>query len=56
MENSTLEQLRYPIGNFEAPTTYTSKLLAKAIQTIADFPEKLKKEVLHLSREQLETP
>ena len=56
MENSTLEKLRYPIGKFEAPTTYTSELLEKAIQTIADFPEKLKKEVLHLSREQLETP
>ena len=56
MEKSALEKLRYPIGKFEAPTVYTSDLLAKAIQTIVNFPEKLKKEVQHLSKDQLETP
>jgi hypothetical protein len=44
MENSTLERLRYPIGKFEAPKIYTTELLAKAIQIIADFPERLRKE------------
>lgn len=56
MENSALEKLRYPIGLFEAPKVYTSELLAQAIQTIADFPHKLKAEVQHLSNSQLETP
>ncbi|MCF6133354.1 YfiT family bacillithiol transferase [Flavobacterium wongokense] len=56
MEKSELEKLRYPIGKFEAPKTYTPELLAKAIQTIADFPHKLKSEVAHLSNSQLETP
>ncbi len=56
MEKSELDQLRYPIGQFEAPETYTFQLLAKAIQTIADFPEKLKAEVTSLTEEQLETP
>lgn len=56
MENIELEKLRYPIGIFEAPKVYTSEILDKAIQTIADFPKKLKVEVQHLSNEQLETP
>jgi len=56
MEKSELEKLRYPIGIFEAPKTYAPELLAKAIQTIADFPQKLKAEVQHLSEAQLETP
>jgi hypothetical protein len=56
MEKSTLEKLRYPIGKFEAPKSYTPGILAKAIQTIADFPAKLKSEVQHLPNEQLETP
>lgn len=56
MENTELYNLRYPIGKFEAPSIYTSELLAKAIQTIESFPEKLKAEVAHLTQEQLETP
>ena len=56
MENTELEKLRYPIGKFEAPTVYTSELLAKAIKTIEQFPQKLKSEVAHLSQIQLETP
>ncbi|WP_333599855.1 YfiT family bacillithiol transferase [Flavobacterium sp.] len=56
MENSALDHLRYPIGKFEAPESYTAELLAKAINTIATFPEKLKSEVASLSQTQLETP
>ncbi len=55
MEQSTLEKLRYPIGKFEAPKIFTAELLTAAIQTISDFPDKLKKEVALLSHEQLET-
>ena len=56
MENSALYNLRYPIGIFEAPAIYTSEILTKAIQTIEQFPKKLKVEVAHLSPDQLETP
>ena len=56
MENSALEKLRYPIGKFIKPEVITSEILANSIQTIADFPEKLKAEVSHLSKVQLQTP
>lgn len=56
MENSALEKLRYPIGKFVKPEVITSEILAKALQTIAAFPDKLKTEVSHLSEAQLETP
>lgn len=51
-----MKDLRYPIGPFEAPKVYTHHLLAKAIQTIESFPQKLKIEVAHLTQEQLDTP
>jgi hypothetical protein len=56
MENSALEKLRYPIGKFEKPAIITEDFLAKAIQTIKSFPERLKNEVRDLSEAQLETP
>lgn len=56
MENPALEKLRYPIGEFVKPEIITSEILAIAIGIIAQFPEKLKTEVGHLSEEQLETP
>jgi hypothetical protein len=52
----SLEQLRYPIGKFEAPKTYTSELLLNAIQTIETFPQRLQAEVIHLTESQLNTP
>jgi hypothetical protein len=56
MENTALEKLRYPIGKFIAPEIYSSEYLTYKIAEIASFPERLKKEVLHLTEEQLETP
>jgi hypothetical protein len=56
MDNSKLEKLRYPIGKFEAPMEYSKAILADAISSIATFPERLKKEVNHLSDNQLDTP
>jgi hypothetical protein len=50
------DQLRYPIGKFKAPETYTSDYLSERIQAIAQFPELLKNEVMHLTDEQLDTP
>lgn len=48
-----LEQLKYPIGTFAAPTTITPDLLAAWIADIAAFPEKLKEEVSPLNEQQL---
>jgi hypothetical protein len=56
MENSELEKLRYPIGKFIAPELYSSNYLAEKIAEIASFPERLKKEVIYLTDEQLDTP
>ncbi len=56
MENSALEKLRYPIGKFIAPELYSSNYLAEKIAEIASFPERLKKEVIYLTEEQLDTP
>lgn len=56
MEHLDLEKLRYPIGKFEAPTNYNDAFLEESIAFIASFPERLKKEVAHLTEEQLDTP
>ncbi|MFV8322327.1 YfiT family bacillithiol transferase [Flavobacterium sp. LB3P21] len=55
MENSTLEHLRYPIGKFIAPEIYSGEYINNKIAEIASFPERLKKEVLQITEEQLET-
>ena len=55
MENLDLEKLRYPIGKFIAPQHYSKEYLSERISEIGSFPERLKKEVLHLSEEQLNT-
>jgi hypothetical protein len=51
-----IEHLQYPIGRFERPGEITPGLLEKYFVTIASFPGKLRKEVEHLSNEQLDTP
>jgi len=51
----TLEELKYPIGKFEKPTTITKEILSKWIDAISSFPTKLKKEVDHLTDAQLDT-
>lgn len=56
MENTALEKLRYPIGKFIAPEIYSSDYLNNKIAEIANFPERLKREVIHLTEEQLDTP
>ena len=49
------DYLRYPIGKFIAPEVYSEKYLSERIQEINQFPNLLKKEVLHLTNEQLNT-
>ncbi|MCV9932214.1 putative metal-dependent hydrolase [Flavobacterium sp. LS1R47] len=55
MENLDLEKLKYPIGKFIAPDTYTPNYISNKIEEISSFPERLKKEVINLSDEQLDT-
>jgi hypothetical protein len=56
MENLELEKLRYPIGGFIVPETYSNEYIKNKIDEIATFPERLKKEVTLLTNEQLDTP
>lgn len=56
MTELDLEKLKYPIGKFEAPTEYTAAYISNKIEEIATFPERLKKQTLHLTNEQLDTP
>ncbi|WP_431243169.1 YfiT family bacillithiol transferase [Flavobacterium sp. P21] len=56
MEESTLEKLKYPIGKFVIPESYTTEYLNEKISELVAFPEKLKKETINLSDEQLNTP
>jgi hypothetical protein len=59
MENLThmnLEKLKFPIGTFEKPEVITKEILTEWISDISTFPERLMKEVLHLSEQKLDTP
>jgi len=56
MEEFDLEKLKYPIGKFEIPEVFTTTYIANKIATIESFPERLKKETIHLKNEQLDTP
>ncbi|HJS01250.1 MAG TPA: putative metal-dependent hydrolase [Flavobacterium sp.] len=55
MEKLDLEKLKYPIGKFTAPQEYSSEFISSNIQEIELFPEKLRKETIHLTDEQLDT-
>jgi hypothetical protein len=52
----TIEQLKYPIGQFEKPSEITQEILNKWISDVSTFPKKLLSEVMHLTNEQLDTP
>ncbi len=56
MSEQELEKLRFPIGKFIAPPTLDEQVLNLFIKDIESFPERLKKETIHLSDEQLNTP
>lgn len=56
MENLDLEKLRFPIGAFSAPSTYSAQVIPAQIEAIASFAARLKNEVSHLSDVQLDTP
>lgn len=51
-----MEELKYPIGRFQAPAAFTAEMLQDYIQVTGQFPQKLEQEVIHLNDEQLDTP
>ena len=51
-----IERLKYPIGQFEIPESYTEEFIEKAIIDIENFPKRLKIAVESLSQSQLNTP
>lgn len=52
----TLEELQYPIGQFEKPSAITREQIAEWVESINTLPLRLKREVCALSEAQLETP
>ncbi len=56
MQESTLEQLRYPIGTFQKPVEISVEMLANWIIDIEALPELLRKSVEGLNEEQLLLP
>lgn len=50
------DDLRYPVGPFQAPDTVTPKDRARFIETIAELPARMRAAVEDLDEDQLETP
>ncbi|HTA83920.1 MAG TPA: putative metal-dependent hydrolase [Bacteroidia bacterium] len=48
-----MEELKYPIGKFKRPESFTSQDIKNAIQVIQEFPSMLSKEVWFLDDENL---
>ena len=51
----TDEQLRYPIGKFKAPASYTAEDIRNMTATIREFPGRLRQAVIGLNEKQLDT-
>ncbi|WP_298533240.1 YfiT family bacillithiol transferase [uncultured Algibacter sp.] len=56
MNTVNLEQLKYPIGQFECPTTITKQHIEEWITVLEQFPIRFEALVKHLGKEQLDTP
>jgi hypothetical protein len=56
MNEQELEQLKYPIGRFKNPENFTPEFLEKLHSIIENFPENLRREVINLTDNQLDTP
>jgi hypothetical protein len=56
MTEIELDALRFPIGKFVKPETVSGAEIDDCISRIELFPARLKKEVISLSDEQLDTP
>lgn len=55
MTEQELEILRFPIGRYKKPQSFSKEDIQQWIADIQSFPERLKKETLYLSEEQLDT-
>lgn len=56
MEESTLEELKYPIGHFVFPKMVNDVTLSDWISELEALPTRLEDLVVHLSEQQLNTP
>ena len=56
MESEEIVHLKYPIGYFEIPENITDGLIKEWIASLERLPERLRKLVIDLSQEQLDTP
>lgn len=50
------EKLKYPIGKYQKPETFTADILGTYINEIKSLPARLRREVEYLSEGQLNTP
>jgi hypothetical protein len=51
----TIDELKYPMGKFVKPESFTPEILNHYIRNIESFPSRLRTEVEHLTDEQLDT-
>jgi uncharacterized damage-inducible protein DinB len=51
-----LDELRYPIGHFTPPASYTSEVRTEGIETLRLLPQRLRAAVAGLDASQLDTP
>lgn len=56
MDKTTLEKLKYPVGNFSVPETYTSELRQANIDSLKMLPGKLAEVCAGMREEQLDLP
>lgn len=56
MEKTKLEELRYPIGKYEVPSTISEDQVLEWIRILEHYPNKLELLAKELSTTQLETP
>lgn len=56
MEDNAIEQLKYPIGKFEAPEAITEVHISEWIEILETLPYRLQTLVENLAEEQLEAP
>ena len=52
----TDEQMRYPVGKFHAPVSYTVEDIRKWTATIREFPGRVRQAIIGLNDKQLDTP
>src|SRR5438034_525621 len=56
MLTTEIEDLRYPIGKFKAPESYSKQQVADAIKMLEEFPSKIRNLVAGLDDDKLDTP